>query len=182
MVNGRFEHLIPVRQLDCEPDHELRRERNPNSGEPAWTGLPRHGGKIDVIGVLIVDDDPKVRRTLRAILEASSHSVLEATNGREALQLIEQHHPDLMIVDIVMPEMDGLETIRMLRRKGLRMPIIAMPMRADSTAKRYSEFAKSFGADDVLLKPFADTDVLDVVARVLGQGKPTDVSGTSASA
>ena len=182
MVNRRFEHLIPVRQLDCEAELEPRRERNPISGEPAWTGLPRHGGTIDVKGVLIVDDDPKVRRTLRAILEGSSHSVLEAGNGREALRLIDQHHPDLMIVDIVMPEMDGLETIRMLRGKGLRMPIIAMPLRADSTAQRYSEFAKSFGADDVLLKPFADTDVLDVVARVLAGGKSADGSGTSASA
>lgn len=182
MVNGRFELTIPVTQLDCEAELEPRRERNPISGEPAWTGLPRHGGMFNVIGVLIVDDDPKVRQTLRAILEASSHSVMEAGNGREALPLIERHKPDLMIVDIVMPEMDGLETIRLLRRKGLRMPIIAMPLRADSTAKRYSEFAKSFGADDVLLKPFADTDVLEVVARVLGQDGPSNQSGTSVSA
>jgi CheY-like chemotaxis protein len=135
-----------------------------------------------VTGVLIVDDDPNTRRKLRVILEALSHSVLEAGNGREALPLVEQHKPDLMIVDIVMPEMDGLETIRMLRRKGHRMPIIAMPLRADSAEKRYSKFARSFGADEVLLKPFVDTDVMEVVARALGQVHPSDTSGTTASA
>lgn len=122
-----------------------------------------------MLGVLIVDDDPKTRRVLREILEPLNHSVLEAGNGREALPLVAQHEPDLMIVDILMPEMDGLETIRYLRRKGYRMPIIAMPAGKNLTAKRYSEFAKTFGADDVLMKPFGRAEVLKVLRRTLGQ-------------
>jgi CheY-like chemotaxis protein len=122
-----------------------------------------------MLGVLIVDDDPKTRRVLREILEPLNHSVLEAGNGREALPLVAQHEPDLMIVDILMPEMDGLETIRYLRRKGYRMPIIAMPAGKYLTAKRYSEFAKTFGADDVLMKPFGRAEVLKVLRRTLGQ-------------
>ena len=122
-----------------------------------------------MLGVLIVDDDPKTRRVLREILEPLNHSVLEAGNGREALPLVAQHEPDLMIVDILMPEMDGLETIRFLRRKGYRMPIIAMPAGKYLTAKRYSEFAKTFGADDVLMKPFGRAEVLKVLRRTLGQ-------------
>lgn len=122
-----------------------------------------------MLGVLIVDDDPKTRRVLREILEPLNHSVLEAGNGREALPLVAQHEPDLMIVDILMPEMDGLETIRYLRRKGYRMPIIAMPAGKYLTAKRYSEFAKSFGADDILMKPFGRAEVLKVLRRTLGQ-------------
>ena len=122
-----------------------------------------------MLGVLIVDDDPKTRRVLREILEPLNHSVLEAGNGREALPLVAQHEPDLMIVDILMPEMDGLETIRYLRQKGYRMPIIAMPAGKYLTAKRYSEFAKTFGADDVLMKPFGRAEVLKVLRRTLGQ-------------
>lgn len=128
----------------------------------------RHEGKCNVLGVLIVDDDPKTRRVLREILEPLKHCVFEAGNGREALPLVEQHKPDLMIVDILMPEMDGLETIRFLRRKGYRMPIIAMPTRRGLSAERYSEFARSFGADDVLLKPFDQAEVLKVLRRILG--------------
>lgn len=130
--------------------------------------------------VLIVDDDPKTRGNLRSILEALSHCVREAGNGREALPLVEQFKPDLMIIDIVMPEMDGLETIRFLRRKGYRMPIIAMPVRADSAEKRYSDFAKSFGADEVLLKPFVESDVLEVVRRTLGENGSSSSSSTGA--
>ncbi|MDX1425431.1 MAG: response regulator [Kiloniellales bacterium] len=138
-------------------------------------------------GVLIVDDDPKVRRSLRTILEAIPHTVLEAGNGREAMPLVEQHEPDLLIVDIVMPEMDGLETIRAVRGKGYRMPIIAMPLRADAAQKRYSDFARSFGADDVLPKPFVETDVLLAVRRSLddkgerGAGGARGASGSSAT-
>ncbi len=76
----------------------------------------RHEGKCNVLGVLIVDGDAKTRRVLREIPEPLKHCVFEAGNGREALPLVEQHEPDLMIVDILMPEMDGLETFRVLRR------------------------------------------------------------------
>ena len=134
-----------------------------------------------MLGVLIVDDDPKTRRVLREILEPLNHSVLEAGNGREALPLVAQHEPDLMIVDILMPEMDGLETIRYLRRKGYRMPIIAMPTGKYLTAKRYSEFAKTFGADDVLMKPFGRAEVLKVLRRTLGQDGLRGGSNSSAT-
>jgi CheY-like chemotaxis protein len=129
----------------------------------------RHEGKCNVLDVLIVDDDPKTRQVLREILEPLEHSVFEAGNGRQALPLVEQHDPDLMIIDILMPEMDGLETIRFLRSKGYRMPIIAMPAGKDVMAKRYSEIARSFGADDILPKPFRQADVLKVLRRTLGQ-------------
>jgi len=134
-----------------------------------------------VLGVLIVDDDPQTRQVLRDILEPLNHCIVEAGNGREALPLVEECEPDLMIVDILMPEMDGLETIRFLRRKGYRMPIIAMPVRTDPAESRYSEFARSFGADDVLLKPFVATDVLEVVRRVLSHEGPQGAPSSSAT-
>ena len=104
----------------------------------------RHEGKCNVLDVLIVDDDPNTRELLRAVLEPLEHNVSEASNGREAVRSVERHEPDLMIVDILMPEMDGLETIRFLRRKGYRTPIIAMPAGKDVMAERYSDIARSF--------------------------------------
>ena len=98
-----------------------------------------------MLDVLIVDDDPETRRALREVLEPLDYSVVEAGNGREALSQVARREPSLMIVDVLMPEMDGLETIRFLRREGYRMPIIAMPAGKYLTAKRYSEFATSFG-------------------------------------
>lgn len=129
----------------------------------------RHEGKRNVLDVLIVDDDPETRRVLREILEPLDYGVVEAGNGREALPLVARQEPDLMIVDVLMPEMDGLETIRHLRREGRRMPIIAMPAGKYLTASRYSDIARSFGADEVLLKPFTRADVLEVLQRVLGR-------------
>lgn len=134
-----------------------------------------------MLGVLIVDDDPKIRRVLREILEPLEHCVFEAANGREALPLVAQHQPGLLIVDILMPEMDGLETIRFLRRRSYRMPIIAMPGGKGLSAERYSEFARSFGADDVLVKPFERADVLEVLHRTLGEDGLQSGSNTSAA-
>jgi two-component system OmpR family response regulator len=68
-----------------------------------------------VLGVLIVDDDPQTREDLRNILAPLDHHVEEAANGREAMTMVARCEPDLMIIDILMPEMDGLETIRSLR-------------------------------------------------------------------
>jgi len=134
-----------------------------------------------MLGVLIVDDDPKIRRILRETLEPLEYSIFEAANGREALPLVAQHELDLLIVDILMPEMDGLETIRFLRRKGYRMPIIAMPAGKGLSAERYSEFARSFGANDVLVKPFGAADVLEVLRRTLGQDDLRGDSNSSAT-
>ena len=124
-----------------------------------------------MLDVLIVDDDPEARRLLREFLSPVSEHVFEAGNGRKALPLVEQHEFDLLIIDILMPDMDGLETIRILRSEGYRMPIIAMPTRGNMAERRYSEFAKSFGANDVLLKPFGQDDVLKAVRRTLDFGE-----------
>jgi CheY-like chemotaxis protein len=141
----------------------------------------RHEGKCHVLNVLVVDDDPEIRRVLREILEPLEYDVREASNGREALPMVARHEPDLLIVDILMPDMDGLETIRFLRGQGHRMPIIAMPAGKYLTAERYSEFARSFGADEVLLKPFGRDEVLAILERVLGRDGTEGRSKASAS-
>jgi DNA-binding response OmpR family regulator len=119
--------------------------------------------------VLIVDDELSVRSTLRHKLEDMGHQVLDASGGREALCIADGQRPDIAIVDILMPEMDGIETINAFRRKDYRFPIIAMP--AHGTAKRtwYGNIAKMLGADDVLEKPFTPKEVETIVDRVIEQ-------------
>ena len=141
----------------------------------------RHEGKCHVLDVLIVDDDPEIRRILQEILQPLDYNVREAGNGREALPMVARREPDLVIVDILMPDMDGLETIRSLRGQGYRMPIVALSTGKHLTAERYSEFAKSFGADEVLSKPFAGDEVLAILARLLGRNEATGSSKASAT-
>lgn len=121
----------------------------------------------NVLDVLIVDDDPKTRQDLRVFLGPLSEQMFEAENGRQALPLIQQHDPDLLIIDILMPDMDGLETIRLLREQGHELPIIAMTAGAEVAEQSYGDYAKSFGADGVLPKPFTVDDVLKAVRQSL---------------
>ena len=122
-----------------------------------------------MVCVLIVDDDSRVRSTLRQNLEAMGHCVRDACDGRKALAIADKHRPDIAIVDILMPEMDGIETIREFRRKHYRFPIIAMPAHGTTKRNWYGDIARMFGADDVLVKPFTPTDVEKIVSRFVKQ-------------
>ncbi len=120
--------------------------------------------------VLIVDDDSSVRSTLRHKLEDMGHRVMDASGGREALLIADRQQPDVAIVDILMPEMDGLEVIKEFRRKHYRFPIVAMPAHGTTKRSWYGDVAKMFGADDVLEKPFTPKEVETIVSRLIKQG------------
>jgi len=102
--------------------------------------------------VLVIDDDIKLLKMLKRTLVFENLDVLTATNGREALEVVQQESPDLLIVDWMMPEMDGLELIQHLRDANNRMPILMLTAR-DAVENRV--FGLESGADDYLVKPFA---------------------------
>ena len=110
--------------------------------------------------VLIVDDDQKLLKMLQRTLFYENLDVLTATHGLEALPLIERHKPDLLIVDWMMPKMDGLTLIRHLREANNRMMILMLTAR-DAIENRVDGLES--GADDYLIKPFAP---VELVARV----------------
>jgi two-component system KDP operon response regulator KdpE len=109
--------------------------------------------------ILVVDDEPQIRRFLRTSLAAQDYDVLEAENGREALDLARQHRPDLMILDLGLPDIDGIEVITQLRVQSA-MPIIVLSSRDDEQIKVK---ALDLGADDYITKPFG---MEELTARV----------------
>jgi CheY-like chemotaxis protein len=103
--------------------------------------------------VLVIDDTPQVRRLLRLTLEVAGHRVREAAGGKEALRLFGREPADLVFCDLFMPEMDGLETMRELRRLNPAVPVVALSGGSD-IAFDAPPVAVALGAAVVLRKPF----------------------------
>jgi CheY-like chemotaxis protein len=118
--------------------------------------------------ILIIDDDPQIRRLLKRILRGVGHTVREAKDGLDGVSLFWQKRPDLVITDIVMPGMEGIETILSLRQSGPAMPIIAISGGSDPL---YLEAARKLGATAELRKPFLPRQLLDLVAGLLGTSR-----------
>lgn len=106
--------------------------------------------------VLVVDDEPQIRRVLRPSLAASGYEVFEAVTGREALAAISANPPDLVILDLGLPDMDGKEVLRKLRI-FTRTPVIVLSAR-DRESEKIA--ALDLGADDYVEKPFAMGELL----------------------
>lgn len=113
----------------------------------------------DTRTILVVDDEPGLRELLRINLEHEGFRVIQAENGAVALDAVRKHHPDLMVLDVMMPEMDGWEACRRLRAFS-RLPVLMLTARV---SKRDTVMGLESGADDYLVKPF---DVDEFVARV----------------
>ncbi len=104
---------------------------------------------------------------LRRTLERAEHVVFEASNGREALERRREVEPDLIIIDLIMPEKEGLETIQDLRREGVQVPVIAMSGGGKIGADSYLSVARAFGAARVLSKPFGAAELLRDIDALL---------------
>ncbi|MBI2433757.1 MAG: response regulator [Candidatus Hydrogenedentes bacterium] len=119
--------------------------------------------------ILIIDDSKAMRDLLREMLQDAGHQVLSAENGLEGLRQQRKEPADLAIVDIFMPEKDGMSTIRDLRREYPRLAILAISGGdADLTAPdSFLNLAKRFGADEALPKPFLAGQLMELVARLL---------------
>jgi len=119
--------------------------------------------------VLVIDDDATLRSAVRRILERAGYDVLEAGDGAAGLQLHEQQGADVVIVDIFMPERDGLELIRDLRATSPQAKIVAMSGGGRSGKIDLLKDATVFGASRTLWKPFEMTELLAAVRDLLQQ-------------
>ncbi|HXK16141.1 MAG TPA: response regulator transcription factor [Gaiellaceae bacterium] len=118
--------------------------------------------------ILVVDDDAPIRRMLDRTLSAEGYAVETAADGGEALAAVERSAPDLVVLDVGMPGVDGLSVSRRLRAKGLAVPVLLLTAR-DSVPDRVAGL--DAGADDYLVKPFATEELLARVRALLRRGK-----------
>ncbi len=115
--------------------------------------------------ILIVDDDADIREAVRDLLVGCGHAVLQAENGAVGLEQLSNNSIDLVLMDILMPNKEGIETIQEIRRVLPDTKILAM---SGCLAKHtYLTFAKSFGVNEVLTKPFAPAQLLEAIGSVL---------------
>jgi two-component system KDP operon response regulator KdpE len=113
--------------------------------------------------VLVVDDEPAIARLVRAKLQAEGYAVITADRGEKALDLLEDERPDLIVLDLMMPGIDGFETLRRIRTQS-QVPVIMLTARSGD-ADRLKGF--SGGADDYVTKPFNPDELAARIAAVL---------------
>lgn len=120
--------------------------------------------------VLVVDDDAKITSFLRRSLALEGYQVLVANSGTEALRVVAESPPDLLILDVMMPDLDGLEVCRRIRAAGEEFPILMLTAK-DAISDRVKGLDQ--GADDYLVKPFALEELLARL-RALARRGPTE--------
>jgi two-component system response regulator MprA len=121
--------------------------------------------------VLVVDDDKAVRESLRRSLEFNGYDVSLAADGAEALATLGSSHPDVVVMDVMMPRLDGIETTRALRATGNDVPVLVLTAR-DAVGDRVEGL--DAGADDYLTKPFALQELLARLRALLRRVVPSD--------
>jgi DNA-binding response OmpR family regulator len=114
--------------------------------------------------VLIVDDEPDILLLLRLALEVAGYSTVEASDGEEALEVIRSEHPDVVLLDVMMPGMDGWATLEHLGEIGEHPRVIMVTAR---TASRDRDRAIAMGADDFVTKPFEPAELVERMRQLL---------------
>jgi len=114
--------------------------------------------------ILIVDDDLDLSDGIRAVLENHGHKVVQARDGQQGKQMVFNHHPDLVILDMMMPRMGGYPVLEHFKGKTDAPPIIMITANEGSRHKAYAEY---LGVIDYIRKPFAMERLMDAVARGL---------------
>ena len=113
--------------------------------------------------ILVVDDEARMRRFIRMNMELEGYQIIEAENGIKALEQVRQHTPELIIMDVMMPEMDGFETLKLLREIST-VPVVLLTVKSDE-----EDIIRglTLGADDYITKPFSPRELVTRVTAVL---------------
>ena len=114
--------------------------------------------------ILVVEDDQTLLEVLRYNLAGEGYDVITAVDGAQALEAVESQRPDLIVLDVMLPSLDGLEVCRILRKKGMTMPILMLTARVDEVDKIAG---LELGADDYMTKPFSMRELLARVRAML---------------
>nr|WP_209067256.1 response regulator transcription factor [Arthrobacter pigmenti] len=124
--------------------------------------------------LLVVDDEPNIRELLSTSLRFAGFDVVAAANGRDALAAAETHNPDLAVLDVMLPDMDGFTVTRRLRAAGRHFPVVFLTARDDTDDK---VTGLTVGGDDYVTKPFSLDEVVARIRAVLRRTQPLDDDG-----
>ena len=116
------------------------------------------------IKVMLIDDDPGIHESLRAVVEEAGYEFCGALGGREGLRLLDDEHPDLLLLDVMMPGMNGFDVCQQMREEGRRIPVIFLTAKNDIVDKSTGFKA---GADDYVTKPFSMPVLLEKIRVIL---------------
>jgi two-component system, OmpR family, KDP operon response regulator KdpE len=154
-----------------------------SSSEPAPSGVDTHSSRG--VRILVVDDEPEIQRAIRTRLTGAEYAVEGASTGWEGMELVARWHPDVVILDLSLPDMDGLDVCRQLRT-WTSVPILVLSVRMSDADKVALLEA---GADDYLTKPFSSSELVArvrvalrhaaSVAHAAGTGTHLDAGGAS---
>ena len=118
--------------------------------------------------ILVVDDDRNTRLLLRAVLQAENYTVFTAENGEDALEVMDKEHIDLVVLDVMMPKMDGYEFTRILRQTDNNLPILMVSARQQPADKRQGFLV---GTDDYITKPIDEMEMLLRIKALLRRAR-----------
>jgi CheY-like chemotaxis protein len=130
---------------------------------PAQTYFP---GGTPLAKILVVDDSWLIRKVVGGYLRKEGHEVVEGENGNQCLDLAELEKPDVVILDLLMPESGGLDVLQALRREGRNLPVIVLT--ADIQEATHEQ-CRQLGVDQILQKPPRGSEVLAAISVTLGQ-------------
>ena len=125
--------------------------------------------------ILIAEDDPNILLSLRYLLERAGHGVRTATDGEAALAAVRERAPDLILLDVMMPKLDGYQVCRTIRADPAHARLKVVLLTAKSRQQERALGAAA-GADDYLVKPFSTRDVVRRVAELLGEARQGDAA------
>ena len=117
--------------------------------------------------VLIIDDDPALLRLMSMAFEKAGFGVVATDNGRKGIRMAGAHHPDLVVTDIVMPDIEGIAAIRAIKTAKRPPKVIAISGAGRGRGMDYLSWAKHLGADEVLAKPFRMSELLKISQAVI---------------
>src|SRR5438552_14821099 len=124
--------------------------------------------------ILIVDDEAMIRKAIRLALEKEGYEVVEAETGGEAMRRIELSKPDLILLDIMLPDVSGFDVCRDIRKAGLRVPILILSAKTEEIDV---VVGLEIGADDYIVKPFRPRELLARIAAHLRKSRQEEARG-----
>ena len=121
--------------------------------------------------ILIVEDEQPIRKLLEYNLKLSGYDTISAADGEVAIELVQREQPDLIVLDLMLPKLDGIEVCKRLRSEGINIPIIMLTAKGDEFDK---VLGLEIGADDYMTKPFSPREVTARIKAVLRRSEAKD--------